>query len=53
MVNRLLPGVKGVDPASATLAKKGYESQSLVTRSPLTALGKQAAKRYNQLGEIA
>jgi short-subunit dehydrogenase len=47
-VNRLLPDAGGV-----TGKKAGYESQSAVTRSPLTALGKRAARRYNQLEEIA
>lgn len=53
LVNRLLPSAEGADQERATLTKKGHESQSAVTRSPLTALGKRAAKRYNQLGEIA
>lgn len=49
LVNRLLPNAEG-----GTAQKKlGQQSQSVVTRSPLTALGKRAAKRYNQLGEIA
>jgi short-subunit dehydrogenase len=54
LVNRLLPNVKGASgKMHAARTKKGHESQSLVTRSPLTALGKQAARRYNQLGESA
>ena len=48
LVNRLLP-----DASGATDKKPGHESQSKVTRSPLTALGKWAARRYNQLEEIA
>ena len=48
VVNRLLPDAGGV-----TDKRTGHESQSPVTRSPLTALGKRAARRYNQLGEIA
>ena len=48
LVNRLLPDAGGV-----TEKKPGHESQSAVTRSPLTALGKLAARRYNQLEEIA
>ena len=54
LVNRLLPNAE--DPSGkmhAARTKKGHESQSLVTRSPLTALGKRAARRYNQLGESA
>ena len=53
LVNRLLPNARAVDQLAATSPKKGHESQSFITRSPLTALGAQAAKRYNQLGEIA
>jgi short-subunit dehydrogenase len=48
LVNRLLPDARGV-----TEKKPGHESQSVVTRSPLTALGKLAARRYNQLEESA
>jgi short-subunit dehydrogenase len=47
-VNRLLP-----DAAGATEKKAGHESQSAVTRSPLTALGKRAAQRYNQVEKPA
>ncbi|HEY2498077.1 MAG TPA: SDR family NAD(P)-dependent oxidoreductase [Candidatus Angelobacter sp.] len=47
-VNRLLP-----DAAGTTEKKAGHESHSVVTRSPLTALGKRAARRYNQVGETA
>ena len=47
-VNRLLP------PAAGNTEKKaGHESQSAVTRSPLTALGKRAARRYNQMEKPA
>lgn len=48
LVNRLLPEAGG-----ATEKKLGRESQSAVTRSPLTALGKRAARRYNQSEQIA
>jgi len=48
LVNRLLPDASGL-----TDKKPGHESQSVVTRSPLTMLGKRAARRYNQLEEIA
>jgi len=48
LVNRLLPDAGGV-----TGKKPGHESQSALTRSPLTTLGKWAARRYNQLEEIA
>jgi short-subunit dehydrogenase len=44
MVNRLLP-----DSDGPTAKKPGHESHSAVTRSPLTALGKWAARRYNQM----
>jgi hypothetical protein len=47
-VNRLLP-----DASGATEKKAGHESQSTVTRSPLTALGRRAARRYNQMEEPA
>jgi short-subunit dehydrogenase len=47
-VNRLLP-----DAAGATEKKPGHESQSAVTRSPLTTLGKRAARRYNQVEKPA
>jgi short-subunit dehydrogenase len=49
LVNQLLPNAEG----GSTQRKTGRDSQSVVTRSPLTALGRRAAKRYNQLGEIA
>ncbi len=49
LVNRLLPDA---DPGSAE-KKAGRESESLLTRAPLTALGKRAARRYNQLNKIA
>src|SRR5262249_50742983 len=50
LVNRFLPGpeaeiLEGVRP---TEKKAGRESESAVTRSPLTALGRRAARRYNQ-----
>jgi short-subunit dehydrogenase len=48
-VNRLLPNAEG----GSTQRKTGHQSQSLLTRSPLTALGSRAAKRYNQLGDTA
>jgi short-subunit dehydrogenase len=48
LVNQLLP-----DAGGNTEKKPGYESQSVVTKSPLTALGKWAARRYNQLEETA
>ncbi|HEY2233316.1 MAG TPA: SDR family NAD(P)-dependent oxidoreductase [Candidatus Angelobacter sp.] len=47
-VNRLLP-----DAAGNTEKKAGRESHSAVTRSPLTALGKRAARRYNQVEKPA
>jgi short-subunit dehydrogenase len=48
LVNRLLP-----DASGGTEKKPGHASQSAITRSPLTTLGKWAARRYNQLEEIA
>jgi short-subunit dehydrogenase len=48
VVNRLLP-----DSDGSSDKKPGHESHSVVTRSPLTTLGKRAARRYNQLEEIA
>jgi short-subunit dehydrogenase len=47
-VNRLLPNASG-----SAEKKAGHESQSVVTRSPLTALGKRAARRYNQVEKPA
>ena len=47
-VNRMLP-----DAAGPTGKRSGIESQSAVTRSPLTALGRRAARRYNQIKEPA
>jgi short-subunit dehydrogenase len=45
LVNRMLP-----DAAGGTTEKKtGSESETAVTRSPLTALGQRAAKRYNEV----
>jgi short-subunit dehydrogenase len=49
LVNRLLPSSE----AGSIQKKSGKESQSAVTRSPLTALGRRAARRYNQAEEIA
>jgi short-subunit dehydrogenase len=44
MVNRLMPTANGVGDK-----KTGQESESVLTRSPLTALGRSAARRYNQV----
>lgn len=49
LVNRLLPEA----PGKSTGRTRGSESQSAITRSPLTALGWRAARRYNQLQESA
>jgi short-subunit dehydrogenase len=49
LVNQLLP--KAQD--GHAIRKKGHESESAVTRSPLTALGRRAAQRYNQMEETA
>jgi short-subunit dehydrogenase len=48
LANQLLPKAQ-----DGVQTKKGYESESAVTRSPLTALGRRAARRYNQTEEIA
>jgi short-subunit dehydrogenase len=48
LVNKMLPDANG-----PTAKVPGHASHSMVTRSPLTALGKWAARRYNQLEEIA
>ncbi|HET9281424.1 MAG TPA: SDR family NAD(P)-dependent oxidoreductase [Candidatus Angelobacter sp.] len=45
MANRILPGPGGVGEAN----KKGRESQTLLTRSPLTLLDKRAAANLNQI----
>ncbi|HLJ86485.1 MAG TPA: SDR family NAD(P)-dependent oxidoreductase [Candidatus Angelobacter sp.] len=47
LVNRLLPDERG----GSRHKKHGHESESAVTRSPLTALGRRAARRYNQTAE--
>lgn len=47
LVNRILPSADGSKDR-----RPGHQSQTAVTR-PLTILGRRAAKRYNQLGEIA
>ncbi|HEX5432922.1 MAG TPA: SDR family NAD(P)-dependent oxidoreductase [Candidatus Angelobacter sp.] len=49
LVNHLLPGAEG----ASSEKKPGRESRSSLTRSPLTALGERAARRYNQTGETA
>lgn len=49
LVNHLLPGAEG----GSSQKKPGKESGSALTRSPLTALGERAARRYNQTGETA
>jgi short-subunit dehydrogenase len=49
IVNRMLPEAQD----GQVLKKRGHESESVVTRSALTALGRRAARRYNQTEEIA
>ncbi len=44
LLNKILPDARG----KGTEKKTGRESQSTVTRSPLTMLGRRAAARYNQ-----
>ncbi len=48
LANQLLPQAQGGEAM-----KPGYESESAVTRSPLTALGRKAAQRFNQMEDIA
>lgn len=49
LVNLLLPRAK----KGSTLKQRGRESESPITRSALTALGRRAARRYNQTEEAA
>jgi short-subunit dehydrogenase len=49
LANQLLPDAAG----GSSVKKSGKDSQSAVTRSPLTALGERAARRYNQTGKPA
>jgi len=50
LVNRMLPGPEagGLEGVRPSPKKEGRESESAVTRSALTALGRKAARRYNQ-----
>lgn len=48
LVDQLLPRSEG-----GKLKKKGHESESVLTRSPLTELGRRAARRFNQVEEPA
>jgi hypothetical protein len=43
LINRLLPGSH-----DEGIRRRGRESRTVVSESPLTALGKRAARRYNQ-----
>ncbi len=45
VVNRVLPKSDGIGKARA----RGWQSESPLTRSPLTALGRKAERDYNQL----
>ena len=47
LVTRLLPKA----PREATEARRGLESGPALSRSPLTKLGRRAARRYNQTQE--
>jgi short-subunit dehydrogenase len=49
LINRILPRA----PRGAPGSKSGREIESAVTSSVLTALGRQAALRYNQIEEAA
>ena len=46
LVNRLLPKAGGI----GTESRKGHESQTVISRSPLTALTQVAARNLNQMG---
>ncbi len=48
LANQLLPQAVG-----QAEVKAGHEAESAVTRSPLTALGRKAAQRFNQIEDIA
>jgi short-subunit dehydrogenase len=50
LVNLLLPRAQN---GGTQKKKRGHESESAVTRSALTALGRKAALRYNQMEEAA
>lgn len=45
LINRLLPGPGGIRSSS----RKGRDSQTMVTRSPLTALDRRAARDLNEV----
>ena len=47
LVNRLLPGPGGIGPER----RRGRESETAFSSSPLTALGRRAARDLNQLAE--
>jgi short-subunit dehydrogenase len=49
LVNLLLPRAQ----SGSTQKKRGHESESQLTRSALTELGRKAARRYNQMEEAA
>jgi short-subunit dehydrogenase len=46
LINRILPGAGGI----GTLHAHGFESESALAPSPLTALSEGAAKRNNEMG---
>jgi hypothetical protein len=46
--NRFMPGTGATQKERFT----GHESETAVTRSPLTALGRKAAREYNQLPKL-
>jgi short-subunit dehydrogenase len=48
VANRFLPGPGGV----SEINKKGFESETLLTRSPLTILDRRAAINLNQLRKV-
>ena len=47
-MNRALPATG--ESAAANVRRKGYDSESGITRSPLTALNRKAAAKNNELG---
>jgi short-subunit dehydrogenase len=48
LTNRIMPGTGASQKERFT----GSESETTITRSPLTALGRQAAREYNQIPEL-
>ena len=49
LLGRVMPDAPGPIGGQVTAAKKGYEAESRITRSPLTALTRAAAVRNNEV----